>query len=130
MISGFGGRRMKLSSIIAAAALTPALASAADFSGNWKLENTFNGSVSSIHCTLVQAGDALTGSCKPDVAGMEASELTGTVSGARAKWGYDLVFNGKPARVDYEVELSSDGTLAGNLLRNGGASPIKGARLP
>jgi hypothetical protein len=40
------------------------------------------------------------------------------------------VFNGKPARVDYEVTLAADGSVAGNLLRNGSASPITGARQP
>jgi hypothetical protein len=121
---------MKLAHFVAAAALAPALASAADFSGAWKLDNTFNGSVSAIHCTLVQTKDALTGSCKPDIPGMEASKLTGTVNGSNAKWGYDLVFNGKPARVDFEVALAADGSLAGNLLRNGSGSPIKGRRQP
>lgn len=119
---------MKLVRFVAVAAFAPAVASAADFSGTWKLDNTFNGQVSAIHCTLVQAGDALTGSCKPDIPGMEASKLTGTVKGAQAKWGYDLVFNGRPARVDYEVTLAADGSLSGNLLRNGSGSPIKGAR--
>ncbi len=121
---------MKLTHLVAAAALAPALASAADFSGNWKLDNTFNGKVSVVNCTVLQKGDALSGSCKPDVAGMEASQLTGTVTGSNAKWGYDLVFNGKPARVDYEVALAADGSLAGKLLRNGSDSPIKGVRQP
>jgi hypothetical protein len=109
-------------------ALAPAVATAADFSGSWKLDNTFNGQVSAIHCTLLQAGDALTGSCQPDLPGMEAAKLTGTVKGSQAKWGYDLVFNGKPARVDYEVTLAADGSVSGKLLRNGSDSPIKGAR--
>lgn len=117
---------MKLKYFAAAAALFPALAAAADFAGTWKLENTFNGKVSVVNCTLVQAGDALTGSCKPD--GMEATKLTGTVKGSSAKWGYDLVFNGKPARVDFEATLAADGSLTGNLLRNGAGSPIKGVR--
>lgn len=121
---------MKPVTFIAIAAMAPALASAADFSGTWKLDNTFNGRVSSIHCTLLQSGDALSGNCKPDVAGMEASKLAGTVKGSTAKWGYDLVFNGKPARVDYEVTLAADGSLSGNLLRNGSASPITGVRQP
>lgn len=121
---------MKPAHFIAAAALVPSLAAAADFSGTWKLDNTFNGSVSAIHCTLVQSGDALSGSCKPDLPGMEAAKLTGTVKGSAAQWGYDLVFNGKPARVDYEVTLSADGMLVGKLLRNGSGSPIKGARQP
>jgi hypothetical protein len=117
---------MKLKYFAAVAAFVPALAAAADFAGTWKLENTFNGKVSVVHCTLVQAADALTGSCKPD--GMEATKLTGTVKGSNAKWGYDLVFNGKPARVDFEATLAADGSLTGNLLRNGSGSPIKGVR--
>lgn len=119
---------MKPAYLIAALALAPSLASAADFAGNWKLDNTFNGQVTAIHCTLVQAGNKLTGSCKPDVAGMAATNLTGTVDGSKAKWGYDLVFNGNPARVDFEVTLSADGSVSGNLLRNGSGSPIKGTR--
>jgi hypothetical protein len=121
---------MRLANLVAAAAFAPALASAADLSGTWKFDNTFNGKVSGIHCTLVQKGDALSGSCKPDIAGMEAAKLTGTVKGSAAKWGYDLVFNGKPARVDYEVTLGADGSLSGNLLRNGSGSPIQGVRQP
>jgi hypothetical protein len=117
---------MKLKYFAALAAFVPALAGAADFSGTWKLENTFNGKVSVVHCTLAQAGDALTGSCKPD--GMEATKLTGRVTGSNAKWGYELVFNGKPARVDFEATLAADGSLNGNLLRNGAGSPIKGVR--
>jgi len=121
---------MKRIHFAAVMALMPAMASAADISGNWKLENTFNGNVSVINCTLVQKGETLTGSCKPDVAGMEASPLTGRIKGSDAKWGYDLVFNGRPARVDFEVRLAPDGTLSGNLLRNGSGSPIKGIRRP
>lgn len=121
---------MKPGYLLALTALLPVLAAAADFSGTWKLDNTFNGSVSSIHCTLVQSGDALSGSCKPDIPGMEAARLTGSVNGSTAKWGYDLVFNGKPARVDYEATLADDGSLSGKLLRNGSASPIKGTRQP
>ena len=52
------------------------------------------------------------------------SDLTGTVDGSSAKWGYDVVFNGNAARVDYVAELAADGTLKGNVLRNGSPSPI------
>jgi len=121
---------MKLGHMMAVAALAPALASAADFSGTWKLDNEFNGKVSAIFCTLVQAKNELTGSCRPDIQGMEAAKLKGTVEGSKARWGYDLVFNGKPARVDYEVTLAADGSLSGSLLRNGSGSLIKGGRKP
>lgn len=120
---------MKLA-FFAAAVLVPALASAADFAGTWKLDNTFNGKIAVIHCTLVQKGEALSGSCVPDLPGMAATKLTGTLKGSKAKWGYDLEFNGKPARVDYEVTLAPDGSLSGSVLRNGSPSPITGVRQP
>jgi hypothetical protein len=121
---------MRPALLAVAATLLPAIACAADFSGTWKLDNTFNGKVSSIHCTLVQKGDTLSGSCKPDLPGMAAASLMGTVKGSAARWGYDLEFSGKPARVDYDVTLAGDGSLSGSLLRNGNASPITGVRQP
>jgi hypothetical protein len=121
---------MKLVHLVAAAAFAPVGASAADFSGTWKLDNTFNGSVTAIYCTIVQEGDELSGTCRPDVPGLAAEQLAGTVDGSNARWGYDLVFNGNPARVDYEVTLADDGSVSGNLLRNGSGSPIKGKREP
>ncbi len=121
---------VKILHLAAALAFVPALASAADFTGTWKLENTFNGKIAVIHCALMQSGEVLSGSCKPDINGMAPSKLSGTVKGTAAKWGYDLEFNGKPARVDYEVTLTADGSLAGNVLRNGSPSPIAGVRQP
>jgi hypothetical protein len=106
------------------AAFAPGVAWAADFSGTWKIDNVFNGSSAVITCTIVQSGNTLSGSCRPEVPGIAASDLSGTVDGSSAKWGYDVVFNGNPARVDYEAELAADGTLKGNLLRNGTPSPI------
>jgi hypothetical protein len=121
---------MKLALIVAAAVFAPVVASAADFSGTWKLDNTFNGAVTAIFCTIVQEDNELSGSCRPDLPGMAAEKLTGTVDGSDAQWGYDLVFNGSPARVDFEVTLAADGSVSGNLLRNGSGSPIKGEREP
>ena len=115
---------MTLRQLAALVALAPSAAWAADFSGTWKIENVFNGATSVITCTLEQDGNALTGSCRPEIPGIAASDLTGAVDGSSAKWGYDVVFNGNPARVDYVVELGADGKLKGNLLRNGNPSPI------
>ena len=115
---------MKLAKLVALVALAPGAAWAADFSGTWRIDNVFNDASAIITCTLVQAGNALSGSCKPEVPGIAASDLTGTVDGSNAKWGYDVVFNGNPARVDYVAELAADGSLKGDLLRNGSPSPI------
>jgi len=116
--------QMKLRQLIAVAALAPSAAWAADFSGTWRIDNLFNGASAIITCTLRQAGNTLSGSCKPEIPGIAPSELSGTVDGSSAKWGYDVVFNGNPARVDYVAELAADGGLKGSVLRNGSPSPI------
>jgi hypothetical protein len=115
---------MKLKQLMTLTALLPSAVFAADFSGTWRIDNVFNGASAIITCTLIQAGNALSGSCKPDIPGLAASELAGAVDASSAKWAYDLVFNGNAARVDYVTELVADGTLKGNVLRNGTPSPI------
>jgi hypothetical protein len=119
---------MKRWQLAAVLALAPSAAFAADFSGTWRLDNLFNGASAIITCTLVQQGNALSGSCKPEIPGVAASELKGSVDGSSAKWGYDVVFNGNPARIDYVAELAANGTLKGNVLRNGAPSPITGVK--
>ena len=89
------------------------LACAADFSGTWNISSKVGDNPVSIQCTLVQRGDALAGMCKP--AQFDPSATTGTVSGAKATWGYDVVFNGNKNHVEYEATLAADGTLSGTL---------------
>jgi hypothetical protein len=119
---------MRLATLTAVVIFAPGAAWAADFSGTWRLDNLFNGASAIITCTLVQENNALTGNCKPEIPGIAASELKGTVDGSTAKWGYDVVFNGNAARVDYVAELGADGKLKGNVLRNGSPSPITGVQ--
>jgi hypothetical protein len=88
-------------------------ASAADFSGTWNISSKVGDNPVSIQCILVQRADALTGTCKP--AQFEPSATTGTVSGSKATWGYDVVFNGNNNHVEYEATLAADGTLTGIL---------------
>src|SRR5688572_4901729 len=115
---------MRVKQLIALMALAPSAGWAADFSGTWRIDNLFNGASAIITCTLVQTGNALSGSCKPEIPGIAGSDLAGSVDGSNAKWGYDVVFNGTAARVDYVAELAADGTLKGSVLRNGTPSPI------
>jgi hypothetical protein len=113
-----------LRQLTAFVALAPGAAWAADFSGTWRIDNVFNGASAIITCTLVQQGSALSGSCKPEIPGIAATDLTGAVDGSNATWGYDVVFNGNPASVGYVAELLADGTLKGSVLRNGSPSPM------
>jgi hypothetical protein len=86
---------------------------AAGFGGRWKIAATIGGNPSEIRCTLVQKRHKLTGTCKP--AQFDPSEVTGTVTGANAKWSYDVLFNGNKNHVEYEAVLGADGKLAGTL---------------
>jgi hypothetical protein len=97
-----------LGSLVAA---TPAFA--ADFSGTWNISSKVGDNPVSIQCVLVQRADALTGTCKP--AQFDPSAATGKVSGAKATWGYDVVFNGNKNHVEYEATLAADGSLTGTL---------------
>jgi len=96
-----------------AALLSAAAGSAADFSGTWSISSKVGDNPVSIQCILVQRGDALTGACKP--AQFDPSATTGTVSGSKATWGYDVVFNGNTNHVEYEATLGGDGALTGTL---------------
>jgi hypothetical protein len=89
------------------------IAAAADFAGNWNLSASIGGNPATIQCVLAQQGDALTGTCKP--AQFEPSAISGTVTGASAKWGYDVVFNGSQNHVEYDATLGADGKLTGTL---------------
>jgi hypothetical protein len=102
---------MKVVPFVIGALLVSGPALAADFSGSWSITAQIGGKPAPIQCTLVQKGDALTGSCKP--AQFDPSPLTGTVAKSSAKWGYDVVFNGNKNHVEYEAMLGADGKLAG-----------------
>lgn len=119
---------MKTAVAFVVAILSSGSAVAADFSGAWRIENVFRGSTSIITCTIAQSANALTGICKPQVDGIAGADLTGTVDGSSAKWGYDVVFNGTPARVDYSATMGADGSLQGELFRSGSPSPITAVR--
>jgi hypothetical protein len=99
---------------------------AADFGGRWKIVATIGGNPAEIQCTLVQKGDTLTGTCKP--AQFDPSEVTGTVSGSSARWGYDVVFNGNQNHVQYDAALGADGRLTGTLLLGPMPVPFTAAR--
>jgi hypothetical protein len=107
--------------------LATAAAVAPDFSGTWNISSKVGDNPVSIQCTLVQRDHALTGTCKP--AQFEPSPATGTVSGTKATWGYDVVFNGNKNHVEYEATLGADGTLSGTLHLGPTPTPFTAARL-
>lgn len=88
-------------------AAAPALAT--DLSGTWKI----TGMVGPV-CTLVQKGDALSGSCRGN-AGEGA--ITGTVSGESVQWRWTRVTpsTGISTNLDFSAKLTSPG-MTGNII--------------
>ena len=116
---------MKLRQLVAVAALAPSAAWAADFSGTWRIDNLFNGASAIITCTLVQAGNALSGSCKPEIPGIAGVGAWPAPSTARARSGVTTSCSTATRRASTTWRSSrADGTLKGNVLRNGSPSPI------
>jgi hypothetical protein len=105
--------------LLAAASLACASAFGAEFTGLWKIRSSVGATPVTISCTLIQTGNSLAGSCQPQVEGIGATELTGAVDGSSAEWGYDVVFNGNPGRVDYRAVIAADGTMQGTMNLSG-----------
>jgi hypothetical protein len=99
--------------LIAAAALAPAGALAADLSGVWKVHGVFAGVISyTAVCTFRQAGSSLAGHCVDPKNNTDA-QAKGAVNGAAIEFSYDTKFSGLALHLDYKGALQPDGTLKG-----------------
>ncbi len=119
-----------MKSILLAAALlmAPGLALAADLSGAWTVSSSVGTTPITVNCTLVQKGEALTGSCAPGTAPNAPVAFTGSVKGSHASWGYDVTFRDQPGHVGFEADASSKSAMAGVLSLNGRPSPFKATK--
>lgn len=96
-----------------------------DISGAWLIHSSVGGGTPiTVHCTLVQERSTLSGSCTPEMENPQASELKGSLTTSTARWGYDVVFNGNPGRVDFIATALGDGALAGTLSLSGTQAPF------
>ena len=94
--------------------------SAVDLSGDWVISSSVGGEIPiTVYCTLVQTGQALSGDCTPEMENPEPSDLTGTVSGSSAEWGYDVFFNGNPGTVHFAADAISASAMSGTLNLSG-----------
>lgn len=101
-----------------------------DIGGAWKISSRVgsDGPAITVHCTLEQERSRLSGSCTPEMANPEASALTGSLTTSTARWGYDVVFNGNPGRVDFVATELSANRLAGTLSLSGTQAPFTAER--
>ena len=101
--------------LVAAAvlALSPVAALAADLSGAWKINGSFDsmGVTYSLTCTLTQTGTTLAGPCK----GPQGEDIaaTGSYDGTNAVISYDTTYQGTPVHLDYKGTVQADGSLKG-----------------
>ena len=97
-----------------------------DISGAWRISSSVgaDGPRITVHCTLGQDRSRLSGTCTPEMENPEASELTGSLTTSTARWGYDVVFNGNPGRVDFVASSVAAGALSGTLSLSGAQAPF------
>ncbi len=97
-----------------------------DIAGAWLIHSRVgtDGPEISVHCTLVQDRSSLSGTCTPEMANPEASELKGSLTTSTARWGYDVVFNGNAGRVDFVATSLASDALAGTLSLSGAQAPF------
>jgi hypothetical protein len=98
-------------------------------SGDWVISSSVGGKTPiTVYCSLTQSRSNLSGTCTPEMAKPTPSALMGNVSAWRARWGYDVVFNGKPGRVDFTANKMTETTLEGTLSLSGTEAPFTAMR--
>ena len=117
-----------LTLLLAAVALAPGGAAAADISGAWKLSVSLAGQTIPVACAFAQADKALTGTCNRSDLADPPSAVTGSVDGAAVKFGYDVSFNGNPLHLDYTGTVASGAAMSGNVVVANVTGSFAGAR--
>jgi hypothetical protein len=95
-------------------ALLPVVAT--DLTGNWKLE----GDVADAHidrmCTIKQAENKLSGTCKSKT---NETALTGDVNGKKVTWQYQADYQGQKVTVVFDGTLDSNTAIIGTISAEG-----------
>lgn len=109
----------------------PIVAGEVDISGDWIIDSSVGGRTPiKVYCTLEQEDDRLSGECTPEMENAEAAKLAGKINGDTAEWGYDVVFNGNPGRVDFMADFISSDKISGTLSLSGTEAPFTATRTP
>ena len=97
--------------------------------GDWVIASSVGGRTPiTVYCSLEQDAAVLGGSCTPDMPNPEASVVRGSVGLGLALWGYDVVFNGNPGRVDFRATSLGPERLEGSLSLSGTVAPFTAER--
>jgi ketosteroid isomerase-like protein len=115
--------------VIAAAAVLSEAASAADLSGDWQFNAKLGAVPIIVDCRLQQAGATLSGACEPRSDDSVAVPFTGSVTGSKAQWGYNVTFRGNPGTVEFDADVASATQMKGTLKLNGKPNAFTGSKL-
>lgn len=130
---GLGGLMKRIALAAATAALAhTALAHtalAAELSGDWQFNSRAGQTPIIVDCRIQQAGTALSGSCEPRSDDSVPAPFSGTVSGSKARWAYNVTFRGKPGNVEFDTDVRSATRMTGTLKLNGKPSALTGSKL-
>lgn len=100
-----------------------------DLSGDWVIASSVGGRIPiTVYCSMEQLGSVLSGTCTPEMENPEASAISGTVGPMSAVWGYDVVFNDNPGRIDFTATTLSNEMLEGSLSLSGTVAPFTATR--
>ena len=121
-------KRFVIGAAIAAALLAPAVASAADLNGAWKLKVDVADMTIDVNCNLTQSAAALSGTCKRAEGDEMPATLTGTVDGEALSWGYDIDMQGQSMHVTYKAQVQPDGTMKGTIEVPGVSGTFTGSK--
>jgi hypothetical protein len=92
--------------------LLASVALAADVSGVWRADVNIAGNSGAPVFTFKQNGDKLTGTYS---GALGESPLTGTVSGNKVRWEFDVEAGGEKLKLVYIGTLDSDTTMKGTI---------------
>ena len=85
----------------------------ADISGVWKVDGSVEDHPVTPTCTLKQAADKVSGSCRfdPD----HASDVSGAVNGKDVTWKFDVEYEGTNYTLTFTGKLDSDTSIKGTI---------------
>ncbi len=106
----------KLLLAAAVLSLAPAVATAADESGVWRVNGDFGGAITyTITCSLKEdASGAITGDCTDPQGGTDP-KVKGAATATSVEFAYDTTYQGAPVHLDYKGDVQPDGSLKGTI---------------
>jgi 3-phenylpropionate/cinnamic acid dioxygenase small subunit len=112
------------------ASLAWAATPAGGLSGEWQFNSKAGQTPIVVDCQIRQTGTTLAGSCEPRSDGSTQTPFTGgSVSGAKARWAYSVVFRGNTNTVEFDTEVKSATRMTGTLKLNAKPSDLTGEKL-